>query len=59
MRLYQEILYRSNLNGGSEIPLIHRDPSLTAFDLSLDAFDPPSSTFSGLSPSLILFSPKL
>ena len=37
-----------NPKGGSEIPSIHRDPLL-------GAFDPSSSTFLVLSPALILF----
>ena len=55
MLVHREILYRPNPNGGSEIPSIHRDPSLAAFDSSLGVFNPPSSTFSGFSAALILF----
>ena len=45
---HREILCGPNPKDGSEIRLIHRD-------LSLGALDPPSSTFPGLSPALILF----
>ena len=57
--LHREILCRPDPHGGSEIPLIYRDPPVAALDPPLGAFDPPSSTFSGLSPALILFRAKL
>ena len=43
-----EILCGPDPKSGSEIPSIHRDPPL-------GALDPPSSTFPGLNPALILF----
>ena len=57
--VHWEILYRPDPNGGSEILLIHRDLPLAAFDPPLGALNPPSSTFSGLSPALILFRAEL
>ncbi len=45
--IYWEILCRPDPNGGSEISSIHYDPALSTFDQ-------PLSTFSGLSPALIL-----
>ena len=59
IRLHWKILYRPDLNGGSEIPLIHQDPPLTALDPLLGALNPPLSTFPSLSPALILFRAKL
>ena len=56
---HREILCRPDLNGGSEILSIYRDPSLAALDPSLGTLDPPLSTFSGLSPALILFRAEL
>ena len=57
--VHREILCRPNPNGGSEIPSIHRDPPVAALDPPLGALDLPSSTFSGLSPALILFRAEL
>ena len=53
--VHREILYRPDPNGGSKIPSIHWDQPVAALDPPLGALDPPSSTFSGLSPALILF----
>ena len=57
--LHREILYRPNPNGGSEILLIYRDLLVAALDPPLGALDPSLSTFSGLSPALILFRAEL
>ena len=57
--LYREILCRPDPNGRSKILSIYRDLFLAALDLLLGALDLPLSTFSGLSPALILFKAKL
>ena len=58
-KIHREILCRPNPNGGFEIPSIHQDPSLAALDPTLGALNPPSSTFSGFSPALIVIKAKL
>ena len=57
--IHWEILCKPDPNGGSEIPSIYRDPLLAALDPTFGAFHPPLSTFSGLSPALILFRAEL
>ena len=56
---HREILYRPNLNGGFKIPSIHRDLPVAALDPPLGTLDPLSSTFSSLSPALVLFRAEL
>lgn len=54
-----EILCGPNLNSRSEMPLIYWDLPLGLFNPFLSAINSPSSTFSGLSPALIIFKAKL